>query len=203
MCVLLPIGIILVNSCNSGDKCNCQDNKCFFAVMHTAFVLQDAVKSIRESGRKAYVAFLDVKKHLTLFGTKGYLWRCIQVVFYTSSTTGTPLPLVQYYYVVTTLDHSPSCREFTRVQFYLHCCTTFTWMNSSTPLNAQGFGSRLGMLSAELPCMQMTWHLWLAPQKNFNKCWTLSRITHPSGNTNWTPPNLLYFCLVSLLALEL
>ena len=23
---------ILVNSCNSGDKCNCQNNKCFFAV---------------------------------------------------------------------------------------------------------------------------------------------------------------------------
>jgi len=28
----LPQGTILVNSCNSGDKCNCQNNKCFFAV---------------------------------------------------------------------------------------------------------------------------------------------------------------------------
>jgi len=33
-CVLywLPQGTILVNSCNSGDKCNCQNNKCFIAV---------------------------------------------------------------------------------------------------------------------------------------------------------------------------
>jgi len=30
----LPQGTNLVNSCNSGDKCNCQNNKCFFAVMH-------------------------------------------------------------------------------------------------------------------------------------------------------------------------
>ena len=32
-CVLywLPQGTILVNSCNSGDKCNCQNNKCFFS----------------------------------------------------------------------------------------------------------------------------------------------------------------------------
>jgi len=28
----LPKGTILVNSCNSGDKCNCQNNECFFAV---------------------------------------------------------------------------------------------------------------------------------------------------------------------------
>jgi len=28
----LPQGIILVNSCNSGDKCNCQNNKYFIAV---------------------------------------------------------------------------------------------------------------------------------------------------------------------------
>jgi len=28
----LPQGTILVNSCNSGDKCDCQNNKCFFAV---------------------------------------------------------------------------------------------------------------------------------------------------------------------------
>ena len=26
----LPQGTILVNSCNSGDKCNCQNSKCFF-----------------------------------------------------------------------------------------------------------------------------------------------------------------------------
>ena len=113
------------------------------------------------------------------FFTRGYLWSCTEYVFqvvFTSSTTGTPLPLVQYYYVVTTLDHSPSCKEFTRVQFYPRCCTPFTRTNSSTPLNAQGLGSRFGMLSAELPCMQMTWCLWLAPQKNVNRCWTLSRI---------------------------
>jgi len=28
----LPQGTILVNNYNSGDKCNCQNNKCFFAV---------------------------------------------------------------------------------------------------------------------------------------------------------------------------
>ena len=29
----LPQGTILVNSCNSGDKCNCQNNKSFFPVL--------------------------------------------------------------------------------------------------------------------------------------------------------------------------
>ena len=28
----LPQGTILVNTCNSGNKCNCQNNKCIFAV---------------------------------------------------------------------------------------------------------------------------------------------------------------------------
>ena len=31
----LPQGTILVNSCNSGDKCNCQNNKCFFCSVHS------------------------------------------------------------------------------------------------------------------------------------------------------------------------
>ena len=31
-------GLLLVNSCNSGDKYNCQNNKCFFAVIQYSFL---------------------------------------------------------------------------------------------------------------------------------------------------------------------
>ena len=47
-----------------------------YSPTHTAFVLQEAIQSIREGGKKAYVAMLDVKRPLTQSGTKGYLSNC-------------------------------------------------------------------------------------------------------------------------------
>jgi len=60
-----------------------------FSCAHSAFVLQEAVQSLRDSGNKAYVAFLDVRKafdtvwhegllvRLHQNGVKGHLWHLI------------------------------------------------------------------------------------------------------------------------------
>ena len=42
-----------------------------YSPSHTAFVLQEAIQSIRESGKKAYVALLDVKKAFDTFWHQG------------------------------------------------------------------------------------------------------------------------------------
>jgi hypothetical protein len=65
---------------------------------HTAFVLQEAIQSLREKGKKAYVAYLDVRKafdtvwHQGLLvklhqkGIRGSIWHIINK-WYTSSTS--------------------------------------------------------------------------------------------------------------------
>ena len=59
MCAVLAAtrDYILVNSCNSGDKCNCQNNKCFFAVIHVhnpndsqGYKRRNVVQSTSEQG---------------------------------------------------------------------------------------------------------------------------------------------------------
>ena len=40
---------------------------------HTALILQEVIQAIRDEGKKVYVAFLDVKKHLILSGMLGFL----------------------------------------------------------------------------------------------------------------------------------
>ena len=66
--------------------------------VHTAFILQEAIQSLREKGKKAYVAYLDVRKafdtvwHQGLLvklhqkGITGPIWQIINK-WYTSSTT--------------------------------------------------------------------------------------------------------------------
>ena len=46
--------------------------------MHTAFILQEAVRSLRDQKRKAYVAFLDVRKAFDTVWHSGLLLKLIQ-----------------------------------------------------------------------------------------------------------------------------
>ena len=43
---------------------------------HTAFILREAIQSLRDHSKEAYVAFLDVKKALTQCGIRVCLSRC-------------------------------------------------------------------------------------------------------------------------------
>ena len=70
-----------------------------YGCAHTAFVLQEAIQSLREKSKKAYVAFLDVRKafdtvwqagllvKLHQKGIKGHLWRLINNWYRTASST--------------------------------------------------------------------------------------------------------------------
>ena len=46
--------------------------------MHTAFILQEAVRSLRVQKKKAYVAFLDVRKAFDTVWHSGLLLKLIQ-----------------------------------------------------------------------------------------------------------------------------
>ena len=66
--------------------------------IHTAFILQEAIQSLRKKGKKAYVAYLDVRKafdtvwhqgmlvKLHQKGIQGPIWQIINK-WYTSSTS--------------------------------------------------------------------------------------------------------------------
>ena len=70
-----------------------------YGCAHTAYVLQEAIQSLRERSKKAYVAFLDVRKafdtvwqagllvQLHQKGIKGHLWRLINNWYRTESST--------------------------------------------------------------------------------------------------------------------
>ena len=70
-----------------------------YGCAHTAYVLQEAIQSLRERSNKAYVAFLDVRKafdtvwqagllvKLHQKGIKGHLWRLINNWYRTASST--------------------------------------------------------------------------------------------------------------------
>ena len=59
----LPQGTILVNSCNSGDKCNCQKKKCFFVVW-----------TVRWHPERALLSQMSI-----ICSNSHYLWCCEKV----------------------------------------------------------------------------------------------------------------------------
>ena len=70
-----------------------------YGCAHTAYVLQEAIQSLRERSKKAYVAFLDVRKAFDMVwqagllvklhqkGIKGHLWRLLNNWYRTASST--------------------------------------------------------------------------------------------------------------------
>jgi len=47
-------GLFLINSCNSGNNCNCQDNKCFFAV-YTGYAQVCNIINVLQEAKKFYL----------------------------------------------------------------------------------------------------------------------------------------------------
>ncbi len=102
-----------------------------YSALHTAFIFQEAVQSIRETGKKAYVALIDVKKafdtvwHQGLFvklhrkGVPSRIWHIVK------NCHGTPpLPALSKW-KTPTHGHSPLYKVFGRVQSSLHCSIPF------------------------------------------------------------------------------
>ena len=86
--------------------------------IHTAFVLQEAIQSLREH------AYLDVRKAFDTVWHEGLL-----VKMYKKGVTGHIWSMVYLSGMVTGPIHSPSCKVSARVVSFLPSFTAFLWMN--------------------------------------------------------------------------
>ena len=137
-----------------------------YGCVHTAYALQEPIQSLRERGRKAYVAFLDVRKAFDTVwqagllvkihekGIKGHLWRLINNWYRTASST---VLWAQQHLNPLTL-----CKVFGKVESCPHFYTAYLSTISLTSSLHQGLESPLTTSTVGLLCMPMTWLWWHA-----------------------------------------
>ena len=126
--------------------------------IHTAFILQEAIQSLREKGKKAYVTYLDVRKafdtvwHQGLLvklhqkGIQGPIWRIINK-WYTSSTSSVIWDNQQ--------SRPFPCHQGKGV-FSPPSCIASLWTSCWTTWPSQALVYQLMMYTAALQCMLTT-----------------------------------------------
>ncbi len=122
-----------------------------YSSIHSTFIFQEAVQTLRDLDKKAYVAFLDVKKTFDTVWHEGLFVKLHQKgihprIWHSRSSSCFLLKG----------ERSEFNREFARVQFCPPCSTLFLW-TIFLPNWMTAVSALLLVLSTVLPlCMQMT-----------------------------------------------
>ena len=105
-----------------------------YGCTHTAHVLQEAIQSLWERSKKAYVAFLDVRKAFDMVFLSTYIRRGLRGISGDWSTIGTEQHPALSSGPNKHLDLLILCRAFGRVEscphFYTVCLSTNSLMSS-------------------------------------------------------------------------
>ena len=121
--------------------------------LHSAFILQETMQHLREHGKKAFVAFLDVRRPLTQSGTRDS-WSSStrkesMVISGISFKHGTPSRRLLSNRIAISLPTSQSSKEYAKVPYYLLYCIFVDELLDN--LRASGHGAKVGEVYCGAP----------------------------------------------------